>query len=150
MNSGDSPGSPGLKGCALAACASAGHSYGGGGQYHGSKNQRRPKRISQYSHVSQGSLVEDKEASWEGGGLEGIKEGGDVEKVVANTGWLRELIVPETVTSWNSAEYGSWEPPPDEQQAVCNGQDIRSQQFSCIYSLDSFDQCVYYYLRQEL
>ena len=73
-----------------------------------------------------------------------------MEKVVANTGWLRELIVPETVTSWNSAEYGSWEPPPDEQQAVCNGQDIRSQQFSCIYSLDSFDQCVYYYLRQEL
>ena len=49
-----------------------------------------------------------------------------MEKVVANTGWLRELIVPETVTSWNSAEYGSWEPPPDEQQAVCNGQDIRS------------------------
>ena len=118
----------GLKGCALAACASAGHSYGGGGQYHGSKNQRRPKRISQNSHasVSQGSLVDDKEASWEGGGLEGIKEGGDVEKVVANTGWLRELCVPETFTSWNSSGYGSWEPPPPEElQAVCNGQDIR-------------------------
>ena len=48
-----------------------------------------------------------------------------MEKVVANTGWLRELIVPETSTSWNSSEYGSWEPPPEEEPAVCNGQDIR-------------------------
>ena len=68
-------------------------------------------------------MEKEEESSWEGGGLEGIKESGDVDKVVANTGWLRELVTnPETSTTWNSTVYGSWEPPPpDQQPALCNG-----------------------------
>ena len=68
-------------------------------------------------------MEKEEESSWEGGGLEGIKEGGDVDKVVANTGWLRELVTnPETSTTWNSTVYGSWEPPPpDQQPTLCNG-----------------------------
>ena len=73
----------------LAACASAGHQYGGGGQYHG-KALRRPHRTSQHSHTSNTSLVEQEAGGWEAGGLGEIAEGGG-ELVVANTSWLRQL-----------------------------------------------------------